>query len=112
MGKNTLPLLVAVLAFSLKLPRTTTVNEACNNTHQVCTAYDNTTVDAWILFRNRGRGRSPLNKGGRGLSRGECNAFDPTAAQAATREGSPINSLLLTSLYCNSTADETLALFL
>jgi len=107
-----LPLLVAVLAFSLNSFRTTTDVVACSNTHQTGTIHDNTMTNAWIPIRNRGRGRAPFNTGGRRPPRGRCNTFDPTSTKAATREGLPIANRLSTSLYNNSTTNDTLALFL
>jgi len=107
-----LSLLVAVLAFAFNPLRTTTVIKACNNTHQTGTNHDDTMANAWIPFRNKGRGISPLNKRGLGPPRGGRNAADPSPANAATREESPIASRLSTSLYNNSTTDGTLALFL
>jgi hypothetical protein len=112
MQKFIMPLLVKILVFSLNPPRTTTVTEACINTHQTDTIHDKTMADAWISIRNKVRGRAPFNKGGRGSPRGGRNAVDPTDAHAATREGSPIASRLSTSLYINSTTDDTLVLFL
>ena len=112
MQKFILPLLVAVLALSLNSFRTTNNIVACSNTYQTSTAHDNNMADAWIPIRNRGRGRSPFNKGGCGPPRGGRNAVDPTTPHAVTSEGSPIASRLSTSLYNNSTTDDTLALFL
>ena len=105
-----LPLFVAVLALSLNSFRTITDIAAYSNTYQTGTAHDNTMADAWIPIRNRGRGRAPFNRGGHGLPRCGRNVVDPTDAQAATREGSPIASRLSTSLYSNFTTDDTLAL--
>jgi hypothetical protein len=61
--------------------------------------------------QNGGRGRAPFNREGRGPPRGGRNAVDPTNAQAATKESSPIASRLSNLLYNNSTTDDTLALF-
>ncbi len=69
-------------------------------------------ADAWIPVFNRGRGRAPFNKGGRGLPRGGLNAVDHVTAHAATKKGSPILDRLLTSLHNTSTTDDTLALVL
>ena len=55
MQKFILPLLVAVLAFSLNSFRTTTNIVACSNTFQSGTTHDNTMADVWIPIRNRGR---------------------------------------------------------
>ena len=112
MQKLYLPLLVAVLAFSLNSFRITSDIVACSNTHQTGTIHDNTMADAWIPIRNKDRGSAPFNRGGRGPPRGGRNAVDPTVAQAATKEGSPIARRLSTSLYSNTTTDDTLAFFL